>query len=212
MGQLTAFSYKQGNSFLHRCPALVKILLIPVVSIAVFKLPPAVAITLVIIQTVLSFALKFSLREQLCDLRAVLYYAVILLIIDFFTKADIVQTLLMLVKLLCVMQTASIVFKTSTTLQLRQALGKNIISETLALFICFIPQVSKNWAQIKKAWFARGGKKSLKMIIVLLPVLFSVGMKQAWNTARALSIRKGCALIYGHLLLSRLDTRSKTIL
>ena len=191
MGQLTAFSYKQGNSFLHRCPALVKILLIPVVSIAVFKLPPAVAITLVIIQTVLSFALKFSLREQLCDLRAVLYYAVILLIIDFFTKADIVQTLLMLVKLLCVMQTASIVFKTSTTLQLRQALGKNILSETLALFICFIPQVTKNWAQIKKAWLARGGKKSLKMIIVLLPVLFSVSMKQAWNTARALSIRKG---------------------
>ena len=190
MGQLTAFSYKQGNSFLHRCPALVKILLIPVVSIAVFKLPPAVAIALVIIQTVLSFALKFSLREQLCDLRAVLYYAVILLIIDFFTKADIVQTLLMLVKLLCVMQTASLVFKTSTTLQLRQALSKNILSETLALFICFIPQVTKNWAQIKKAWFARGGKKSLKMIIVLLPVLFSVGMKQAWNTARALSIRK----------------------
>ena len=190
MGQLTAFSYKQGNSFLHRCPALVKILLIPVVSIAVFKLPPAVAIVLVIIQTVLSFALKFSLREQLCDLRAVLYYAVILLIIDFFTKADIVQTLLMLVKLLCVMQTASLVFKTSTTLQLRQALSKNILSETLALFICFIPQVTKNWAQIKKAWFARGGKKSLKMIIVLLPVLFSVGMKQAWNTARALSIRK----------------------
>ena len=190
MNQLTSFSYKQGNSFLHRCPALVKILLIPVVSIAVFMLPSAVAITLVIIQTALGFILHFTLREQLCDLRAVLYYAVILIVIDLFTKSDIIPTLLLLVKLLCVMQTASIVFKTSTTLQLRQALGKNIISETLALFICFIPQVSKNWAQIKKAWFARGGKKSLKMIIVLLPVLFSVGMKQAWNTARALSIRK----------------------
>ena len=102
------------------------------------------------------------------------------------------------------MQTASLVFKTTTGLQIRQALEQmelavrkifhlkpaTPVAQALALFVCFIPQVSKNWAQIKKAWFARGGKKSIKMLVVLLPVLFSVGMKQAYNYSRALMVRE----------------------
>lgn len=190
----TAFSYKQGNSFLHRCPAIFKILLIPLVSIAVFRLPWFISLFLFVTQTVLGFSLHFTIREQLCDLKAVIYYAVILLLINLITKTELLPSLTLLLKLFCVMQTASLVFKTSTSLQLREAFGKSKISEALALFICFIPQVSKNWEQIKKAWLARGGKKSLRMLITLLPVLFSTGMKQAWNTARALTIRKQAML------------------
>ena len=197
MKQYSAFSYKQGNSFLHRCPALLKILLIPVISIAVFKLPVAAALLFIIVQTALGIALNFTLRELFCDLKAVIYYAVILIFAKLIGAAfskqipqDFLPTLILLVKLFCVLQTASLVYKTSTSLQLRQAFGNNAFSETLGLFICFIPQVSKNWEQIKSAWYARGGKKSIRMLCVLLPVLFSVGMKQAWNSARALTIRK----------------------
>ena len=50
-------------------------------------------------------------------------------------------------------------------------------------------QVSKNWQQTTRAWKARGGRKSLRMFAVLLPVFFSVGMKQAYNSARAISAR-----------------------
>ncbi|MCR4742928.1 MAG: hypothetical protein K5866_08695 [Treponema sp.] len=50
--------------------------------------------------------------------------------------------------------------------------------------------VSKIWNQSKKAWLARGGKISIKMYKVLIPLLFSVGMKKAYNMARAISIRK----------------------
>ena len=110
----------------------------------------------------------------------------------------------MLLKLLCVMQTASLVFKTSTSLQLREGLEKielairklfraspaAPVAGVIALFVCFIPQVSKNWQQVKRAWKARGGKNSIRMYMVLLPVLFSVGMKQAYTTARTISIRK----------------------
>ena len=122
------------------------------------------------------------------------------------------------------MQTASLVFKTSTSLQLREGLEKIELSirkvfrvrrsprnkdsssvscalsmsardyapvaGVIALFVCFIPQVSKNWQQVKRAWKARGGKSSIRMYMVLLPVLFSVSMKQAYTTARAISIRK----------------------
>lgn len=210
----TAFSYKQGNSILHRCPAWIKILFLPLISILVFMLPWQLALVLICLQTLAGILLHLTIREQLCDLQAVLYYAALLIFAklagalfthnlnkDFFT--DFIPTLLMLLKLFCLMQTASLVFKTSTSLQIRQGLEqmelavrrffhmplRTPIAQMLALFICFIPQVSKNWTQSKKAWFARGGKKGIRMLIVLLPVLFSVGMKQAYNSAKAISIR-----------------------
>ena len=166
-----------------------KLLAVPVVSIAVFVLPWQVALALCLVQIVLSFCLHITLRDQLVYLRAILYYAVLLIIINLATKAPLLPTLIMLLKLFCVMQTAALVYKTSTPLQIRRALKKAPFAQALTLFICFIPEVSKNWEQIKKAWFARGGKKTLRMLIVLLPVLFSVGMKQAWNTTRALCAR-----------------------
>ena len=212
----TAFSYKPGSSFLHRCPAWIKILLIPVVSVAVFKLPFYCTIWLCIMQVILAFVLKFSVREQLRDLKAILYYAVFLIFakligsvasgqleISGFIRNE-TETWILLLKLLCVMQSASIVFKTSTSLQIREGLEsmelavrrlfhakkETPVAQAVSFFICFIPQVSKNWQQAERAWKARGGKKSLRMFIVLLPVFFSVGMKQAYNSARAISIRQ----------------------
>lgn len=219
-------SYKQGTSFLHRCPAWIKILVIPVVSIAAFYLPPAFALSLLVLQTLVSFVLRFTVREQLSDLRPVIYYAVLLFIAKLIGSAAVVisggtfywkdfiisekETWLLLLKLFCVMQSASLVFKTSTSLQIREGLEKieltirkvlflkakktgaqkAPVAQTLSIFICFIPQVSKNWQQATRAWKARGGKKSLRMLVVLLPVFFSVGMKQAYNSARAISIRQ----------------------
>lgn len=224
----TAFSYKQGNSLMHRCPAWFKILLIPVLSIMVFKLPPVFALVFFVIQAIIAFALRFTVCEQLRDLRAVLYYALLLLFakmignvavmvtngtafelsklpeltIDFLTGEK--ETFILLLKLLCIMQSASIIFKTSTSLQIREGLEqmetavcrffrlkkRTEIAQTVSLFICFIPQVSKNWQQAERAWKARGGKKSLRMLVVLLPVFLSVGMKQAYNSARALAVRQ----------------------
>ena len=201
---------------MHRCPAWVKLLLIPAISIIVFKLPPVFAFVLFVVQLILSFVLRFTFREQLRDLRAVLYYALFLIftkvigivasgqtdILTFIIKEK--ETAFLLLKLFCVMQTASILFKTSTPLQLREGLEtmeltirkflhrkeQTPIAQTVSLFICFIPQVSKNWQQAKLAWRARGGKTNLRMLTALLPVFFSVGMKQAYNSARAISIRK----------------------
>ena len=217
MGVTTsAFSYKQGASFLHRCPAWIKILFIPLVSISVFYLPPVFAFGLLALQTLIGFFLRFTVREQLADLRAVIYYALLLIfakLIGALAAAENFQILellknfiaseketwILLLKLLCVMQSASLIFKTSTSLQIREGLekiekaitkkDKAPVAQTLSIFICFIPQVSKNWQQAELAWKARGGRKSLSMFLVLLPVFFSVGMKQAYNSARAISAR-----------------------
>ena len=231
----TAFSYKQGSSFLHRCPAWVKILLLPLISLSVFYLPPHCAVCLIALQTLVSFFLHFTLREQARDLKVVFYYAVFLIFVkiignlaasistgslEAFELAVFPQTILtfliseketwlLLLKLFCIMQTASLIFKTSTSLQIREGLEvmelavrrslhlkplvdgrpNTPVAQAVSLFICFIPQVSKNWQQAERAWKARGGRKSLRMFAVLLPVFFSVGMKQAYNSARAISAR-----------------------
>jgi len=231
----TAFSYKQGSSFLHRCPTWVKILLLPFISVGIFYLSPYFAVALIALQTLVSFLLRFTVREQARDLKAVFYYAVFLIIVKIigslaaaisagslsaFELAAFLQTVftfliseketwLLLLKLFCIIQTASLIFKTSTSLQIREGLEvmelavrrslhlKPIvegrpnapIAQAVSLFICFIPQVSKNWQQAERAWKARGGRKSLRMFAVLLPVFFSVGMKQAYNSARAISAR-----------------------
>ena len=232
----TAFSYKQGSSFLHRCPAWVKILLLPLISMSIFYLPPCFVLALIALQTLVSFLLRFTVREQVRDLRAVFYYAVFLIIVKIignlaasistgsmpaFELSVLPQILLsfliseketwlLLLKLFCIMQTASQIFKTSTSLQIREGLEamelavrrrlhlKPVVdgrpnapvAQAVSLFICFIPQVSKNWQQTERAWKARGGRKSLRMFAVLLPVFFSVGMKQAYNSARAISVRQ----------------------
>ena len=231
----TAFSYKQGSSLLHRCPAWIKIIFLPLISLSAFYLPLYFALVLIALQTLVSFLLHFTVREQVRDLKAVFYYALFLIFVKIignlaaaisagtlsaFELAALPQailtflisekeTWLLLLKLFCVIQTASLIFKTSTSLQIREGLEvmelavrrslhlKPVvdgrpnapIAQAVSLFICFIPQVSKNWQQAERAWKARGGRKSLRMFAILLPVFFSVGMKQAYNSARAISAR-----------------------
>lgn len=228
--QYTAFAYKAGNSFLHKCPAWIKILFIPVISILFFYLPPVFSVILIVVQTFIAFLLKFTFKEQIKDLKPVIYYAILLVFtnfiviigtgqfVDFINDAVLYlknpigllniirsnQTVLMLFKLFCVMQSTSLFFKTSTSVQIRRGLEtiekairkvfhlkpKTTVAGAIAMFLNFIPIVSKIWLQLKISWKARMGKNGIKMYTTLLPVFFSVGMKKAWNSARAVQIRE----------------------
>jgi len=206
------FNYRYGNSLLHRCPTWCKLLFIPVISIIIFCFPPYVCIGLIFVQLLLALFLRFSFSEILNDLRPVFYYALILLFVKIlsvglqlimllfnsehfsiktfflsnFSWETEKPTVILLMKIFCLMQTTSIMFKTTTALQIRECFKS---FDALSMFISFIPITSRLWTQTKKAWFARGGKKGIKMYIVLLPVLFSTGMKKAWNMARAVQVR-----------------------
>ena len=214
----TAFSYKAGSSIIHCCPAWIKILILPIVSVVFFKAPAFVSAVMLAVVFVVELGLKFSLKEIFSDLKLFFYYAIILLVVraivfvagnsdegfsfaTFFVEQK--ETLLMLLRLLCMLQLTALIFRTSSSLQLREGFEKielavrkifhlkraTPVANALALFTSFIPLVAKNWNQSKRAWKARGGKNSIKMYVTLLPVFFSVGMKQAYSTARAVSIR-----------------------
>lgn len=231
------FSYKNGSSFLHKCPAWIKILFIPCVNILFLCLPPYFSLGLILFQTILAFSLRFTIREQLNDLKPVIYYAVLLFFfqlisilisvgfgekhaireaektflqsfknqfIEIFSWQNQKETCFMLLKLFAVMQSASLLFKTSTSLEIRGGIEKIELAirkifhlrkkctftNAISLFLNFIPMVSHIWNETKLAWINRGGKQNLKMYVTILPILFSVGMKKAYNQARALEIRE----------------------
>ena len=197
--QIFAFSYKPGTSLLHRCPAIVKIFTVPFLSILIFVLPVYFCFGMIVLQFVVALALHFSIREIFTDLKVVFFYALMLAVVKVITllaggdTGSWIETLFMLAKLLCMMQLTSIFLRTSTSLELRQGFevfGVNAVTHTLSLFVCFIPLVSKIWRQTEQAWRIRAGNNSIKKYAVLLPVFFSVGMKQAWNMARACLIRQ----------------------
>ncbi len=210
------FSYKPGNSWLHRCPAWIKILLIPILNIVFFHLPFYFSAGLIVIQFGIACGLHFTIQEQMEDCKPVAYYAVLLYATHFIGLAaslgisqgaalcfSDISVAVMLLKLLCIMQSASLIFKTSTSLEIREGIGtietrirnilsvskKNTVTDTVALFVCFIPVVHGIWIESKRAWYARHGKGSIKMYATLLPLLFSVGMKKAYNSAKAIAAR-----------------------
>lgn len=224
-----AFSYKNGNSFVHRMPAWIKILILPVLGVLFFNLPFYFSGAVFLLQLVLCFYLKFTVKQVLQDFKPIIYYAVLLYFTSFIARfcssffsgefnyeafetsvklavnASFLDTstAVLLLRLFTVMQSASIMFKTSSSLQIREGVGtiesavrkvlpvskKNKFTNTVSLFVCFIPMVYRNWEQCKRAWFARGGKKNLRMYIAIFPVFFSCGIKQAYNASRALLSR-----------------------
>ena len=73
------FAYKTGNSLLHKIPAWVKLIIIPLLNIVVFLTPWPVVLSFIILQLFAGFLLAFSFKEQISDVKPVIFYAVILL-------------------------------------------------------------------------------------------------------------------------------------
>jgi len=224
MDNFSVFSYKPGNSFFHRLPSWIKILLIPAFNVALFILDWKIAAVFAVLHVILFFILRFSVREQIKDLKPVIYYAVFLYCMlflmqvyglyqntdlqskdvfknAFFNTIYDMDTAFFCVKFLACVQSCSLMFKTSTSLEIRTGI-ENIetvirkcipfvskepeFSLAVSMLINFIPTVFKLWTQLKRAWIARGGKQSPKMALVLIPKLFTLGLNFAYNTTKAL--------------------------
>ena len=59
------------SSIIHRCPAWIKILIVPVVSVVFFNAPLVVSVAMLGMIFAVEFALKFTLREMFGDTRFV---------------------------------------------------------------------------------------------------------------------------------------------
>ncbi len=120
--------------------------------------------------------------------------------LNFFTILKEKGNFLLMSRLVVSMAYTSIFFRTTSHLEMRQSLekiescitfghSKLTFSKAFALFLNFLPQLFAIWNSLDLAWRARGGKRTVRKIIALLPVFISLSLKKANQTLLALKNR-----------------------
>ena len=120
--------------------------------------------------------------------------------LNFFTILKEKGNALLMSRLVVSMAYTSIFFRTTSHLEMRQSLekiescitfghSKLTFSKAFALFLNFLPQLFAIWNSLDLAWRARGGKRTPRKIIALLPVFISLSLKKANQTLLALKNR-----------------------
>ena len=250
------FAYKTAAGPLHRLPALAKLLALLPLSLLCMRLPlPALGIGIGI-AALAGLACKFTLREQLTDLKPVLFYSILMYALSIVSQvgeihlsAPLPELLLavfmpkpqfayLCLRLLLIVQLSALLFRTTTALEIRdsvrgienairsfanflsqrrirtsgssdaegmknkglgmseqrqnqrKAAGSRFwISDSIALFAAFIPELFCTWTQIDRAWCARGGRNGFRKIKTLVFVLISASFEKAAAKALAMAAR-----------------------
>ncbi len=139
VGRQTIFKYKTVKGPLHKVPALLKFLLLLPLSVFFMSLSPKYLAAGIIAACVTAFFCKFTLYEQLTDLKPAAIYAVLMYGLSVFsTSIDALQTfpeqsflslltpnpdfLRITLRLVLIIQLSSLLFRTTSSGELREGL------------------------------------------------------------------------------------------
>ena len=216
------FHYRSGHTFLHKAPAWIKVLLIPILAILAFQLETLPALGLWASVLILAKILGFTAKDICNDLKPTLFYLILLYNTSFIYnisawKAEsggqpiswpefknlfifAPQYALLFVRMGLSLSITSLFYRTTSNIQFRHGFStierfitrkeESRFADLLGMTLTFIPRIVTCWQRIDTAWKARGGKNSLRKIIVLTPRLFSVSLNDAYEKARAIESRK----------------------
>ncbi|MDR2417847.1 MAG: energy-coupling factor transporter transmembrane protein EcfT [Treponema sp.] len=223
------FRYRKGNSIIHRLPALIKLFALISLAVNIMFLPLYAVCVGIILLVIPAFLCGFSVREQFTDIKPALFYAFFLYLISIFTNLSstgftIVSSTafikillpndeyaLYILRLLLVMQLSALLFRTTTSIEIKEVIcsveiairgvlrklpfARNIsltakFGTSAALTINFIPALFELWDKLNRAYRARGGKGGLKQFRVLLVALIALSFHYAERKARALLARE----------------------
>jgi len=196
------FKYKTIKGPLHKVPAILKLLLLLPLSFFCMSLPPFWLGAGIVFCVIVSFVCGLSLQEQLTDLKPAFYYAVLMCILSVFSNFtgnfrlisfnELIKALIpdheylrISLRLALIVQISALVFRTTSALEIREAVRLEILS----VFLCFIPEIFKIWTSVNLAWKARGGKDGLLKIKTVVFVLISLCFEKAALKAKAIEAR-----------------------
>jgi len=196
------FAYKTKKGLLHKVPALIKLLLLLPLSFFCLSLPSFRLGAGIVITALVSFICGLSLRDQLTDFKPVLYYAILMYALSVFSNyfdnfkgTSINQFYLFLIpdaeylritmRLAIVVQISALIFRTTSSLEIREAVRLEIIS----IFLGFIPEIFKIWSSVNLAYKSRSGKEGLAKIKTLCFILISMCFEKAALKAKAMEAR-----------------------
>jgi energy-coupling factor transporter transmembrane protein EcfT len=200
------FRYKTVKGPLHKLPALLKLLIFLPLSVFCMTLAPLYLGAGIIAASITAFLCKFTLREQLTDLKPAFFYAVLMYALSLFSNIfDYWQTLpeisfitlltphpdflRITLRLVLIMQLSSLLFRSTSSSEIRYCLPKNRFTGFLSLFLGFIPEIFETWSSINLAWKARGGKNGIGKIKTVVFILITLSFEKAAVKAKALVAR-----------------------
>jgi biotin transport system permease protein/energy-coupling factor transport system permease protein len=222
------FRYKGGTSFLHRLPAIIKILLLIPLAIIIMRVNSTVSLLCIVVFTLTALMCGWTIKEICTDIRPALFYGIFLYelnilgnVIDGLKQNTITLAILIpnyayrvyLIKLLALLQISALLFRTSTSIAIKDALcsverairlyikkyiAKQIalttkFADNIALTLNFIPDIFEQFSKIDLAYRARGGKNGIQKIKIILPALLSLSLHRASIKAKAIAAREGPA-------------------
>jgi biotin transport system permease protein/energy-coupling factor transport system permease protein len=220
------FRYKSGTSLLHRLPAIIKILLLIPLAIIIMRVNSTVSLLFIVVLTTITFLCGWTLKEVWTDIKPAAFYGIFLYelniignVIDGLKQNIITHTVLIpnrayiayLIKLIGLLQISALLFRTSTSIAIKDALcslerairlyikkyiAKQIplttkFADSIALTLNFIPDIFEQFSKIDLAYRARGGKNGIKKIKIIIPALLSLSLHRASIKARAIAAREG---------------------
>jgi len=198
----TVFKYKTIKGPLHKVPAVIKLLLLLPFSFFCMALPPLWLTVGIISAVIVAFICGLSLHDQLTDFKPVIYYALLMYALSVFSNLlnNFMLTptnqfltvfipdreyLQITLRLAFIVQVSALVFRTTSSLEIREVVRLEIVS----LFLSFIPEIFKIWTSVNLAWKARGGKEGFAKIKLLVFILISLSLEKASLKARAIEAR-----------------------
>jgi len=196
------FNYKTIKGPLHKVPAVIKLLLLLPISFFCMTLSPLWLTVGILSAILVAFICELSLHDQLTDFKPVIYYALLMYALSIFSNIlnnfmlmpvnqflkvfipnrDYLQITL---RLALIVQISALVFRTTSSLEIREVVRLEIIS----IFLSFIPEIFKIWSSVNLAWKARGGKEGFAKIKLIVFILISLSFEKAALKARAIEAR-----------------------
>ncbi|MDR3302484.1 MAG: hypothetical protein LBT01_08180 [Spirochaetaceae bacterium] len=221
------FRYKKGKTFIYRVPALVKLVLLFPLAILIMYMDITSILIGIGCMGIITRICGFSFLEQMSNIKPALFYGVFLyglgLIGKFIAFIPLIppppslfipndEYILLVCRLLLVMQLSALFFRTTTSIEIKDALfmveitsrsllrkmplalGKNIslrarLAPALALLLSFIPEIFELWNALDTSYTARCGRGGLKKIKIVLFALLTLCFHSAAERAKALEAR-----------------------
>jgi energy-coupling factor transporter transmembrane protein EcfT len=201
----TPWAYRKGSSVIHRLPPGLKIIGLISVSLAVF-FPGAVALpaagALIAAGGIAAKIRPWELLRGSGPLFLVIAVTIALQALKFsplgLNAEGLRDGLLFGLRAAVSFAAGALLFSTTTMTEIKKSLSKAEfflhmeklnLSLGISLMLGFIPRFFEIWENANLAWEARGGKKKLRRLVCLLPLVIERMLETAAETAAAMESR-----------------------
>jgi biotin transport system permease protein len=198
MKQSVPWSYRPGNSPLHRAPAAVKLLGLFIITTAGLVFPfsgAAAGAVLILLGAAAARVKPWELLRGSKSLFIMILAVVLLRAVKLppaIDMAGLAAALNFGLTLIVSFSAGSLVFSVTTMPEFKTGLEPVLgarFSLALSLMLMFMPRFFEAWEESQNAWKARGGKPGPRSLFTLLPLVASRMIELAGETAIALESR-----------------------